>query len=306
MIDLAIIIVSWNVRQLLRTCLDSIYSSLSESARNGRELSGEIWVVDNDSTDGTPDMVRKNFTRVNLVANAENKGFAAANNQGMEITYIKQPNYILLLNPDTLVRERAIETLVSFMDQTPAAGMAGARLLYGDNSFQHSAFKFPGLAQLLIELYPAPARLYDSQVNGRYPRGWCVPGAPPFSIDHPLGASMIVRQNVLDTVGMMDTNYHMYCEEIDWAMRIKDKGWKIFCVPDAEIIHYGGQSTSQIKVESFLNLWQSRCRLYKKHYSPIKFQIASTLVRHAMMKRSKKENSPEIAQACVQVASFWQ
>ena len=275
--DLAIIIVSWNVRQLLKGCLTSINQSLIDSAREGVNLETTVWVVDNHSADGTPEMVRDCFPDVHLVANSDNRGFAAGNNQAMELALTKQPGYILLLNPDTAVRGRALERLVHFMD-TNQAGMCGARLVYGDGSFQHSGFRFPGLAQILIDLFPVPGRLRESTLNGRYPRARYAPQAPPLPIDHPLGAAMMVRREVVETVGMMDTGFYMYCEEIDWAMRIQAAGWKIYLVPAAEIVHYGGQSTSQIKAESLINLWRSRRRLYKLHYTPIKVKLAEWIV----------------------------
>lgn len=303
--DLAIIIVSWNVTKLLRECLDSVYSSLSESAAGGCELDCGIWVVDNNSSDGTTEMVKQYFPGVHLVTNRENRGFAAANNQGMELALQSRPKYLILQNPDTAVIGRSIETLVSFMDRTPKAGMAGARLVYGDGSFQHSAFRFPGLAQLGIDLYPVPARLHESRLNGRYPRTKCASGAAPFRIDHPLGALMTVRREAVEEVGMMDAEFHMYCEEIDWAMRITQAGWDIYCVPGAEFIHYGGQSTTQIRAESYLNLWKSRRRLYGKHYSPLQVRLAGILVRRAMQQRLKAAETKEIERVLQEIISLW-
>jgi len=303
--DLAIVIVSWNVRPLLRGCLISVYQSLAESAREGKELKAAVWVVDNASADGAPEMVQEQFPQVRLIANAENRGFAGGNNQAMEQALLERPRYVMLLNPDTVARGRALETLVQFLDQTPPAGMAGARLVYGDGSFQHSGFGFPGLAQIVLDLFPLPARLREMRLNGRYPRARYAADAAPFSIDHPLGATMMIRREAIEDVGLMDTDFYMYCEEIDWAMRMRAAGWEIYCVPAAEIVHYGGQSTSQIRAESFVNLWRSRRQLYCKHYSPAKGWLASWLVRLGMKFKARQTDSETLRAAYRKVESIW-
>ncbi len=303
--DLAIVIVSWNVRQLLRSCLTSVFQSLYLSSLDGRALSAGVWVVDNNSADGTPQMVQERFPQVHLVANRENRGFAGGNNQAMEQALAEGAQFLLLLNPDTAVRDRALETLVRFMEQAPAAGMAGARLVYGDGSFQHSAFRFPGLGQIVIDLFPVPARLHDTRLNGRYPRNWYAAQAPPFRVDHPLGAAMLARRQAVEAVGPMDTGFYMYCEEIDWAMRMWASGWEVYCVPEAEIVHYGGQSTSQIRTQSFKDLWHSRHRLYTKHYSATQVRLAGRLVRAGMWLRARRADSAELAAACREIAQLW-
>jgi N-acetylglucosaminyl-diphospho-decaprenol L-rhamnosyltransferase len=303
--DLAIVVVSWNVRQLLRSCLTSIYQSLYTSSLDGQALSAEVWVVDNRSADGTPEMVQGRFPQVRLIANPENRGFAGGNNQAMEQALRESARFVLLLNPDTAVRDRAMETLVRFMEQTPRAGMAGARLVYGDGSFQHSAFRFPGLAQIALDLFPLPGRLHDTRLNGRYPRAWYEADAHPFRIDHPLGAAMVVRREAVEAVGLMDTGFYMYCEEIDWAMRMWASGWEVYCVPEAEIVHYGGQSTSQIRIQSFTDLWRSRHRLYTKHYSATKVRLAGRLVRAGIALRARQTDSAELRAACREIGQLW-
>jgi GT2 family glycosyltransferase len=304
--DLSIIIVSWNVCQLLDACLHSIRQSLHLSVQAGRPLATEIWIVDNHSSDGSVEMLEKRHPSVRLIANDDNVGFAAANNQAIAgVLDSSQPRFLLLLNPDTLVRGRALEGLAGHMSDTPQAGMAGARLVYGDGSFQHSAFAFPGLTQLALDLFPFPARLYETQLNGRYPRSMYAANAPPFPVSHPLGAAMIVRREVVETVGPLDEGYFMYCEEIDWAMRIRQAGWDIYCVPAVEIVHYGGQSSGQIKATSLVNLWRSRHRLYKKHYSPMTMRLAALMVRRAMRDRSKRVESPDLLAAYHQIEKIW-
>jgi GT2 family glycosyltransferase len=277
---LAVLIVNWNVRELLRACLTSVYADL---ASGGPEA--EVWVVDNASQDDSLDMLRADFAQVRLLASPENLGFAGGNNLALRFMgEATPPRYVWLLNPDTEVRPGAVGTLVDFMDRHPRVGVAGARLFYGDGRFQHGNFGFPGLWQILFDLFPLPGRFYESRLNGRYPRSWYARGEP-FAVDHPLGAAMMVRWDAIAQAGPFDQEFHMYCEEIDWCMRIKRAGWDIYCVPQAEVVHHEGQSTRQIREHSFVNLWRSRRRLYDKHYGPLKHGLAVRLVRAGMKRQ---------------------
>jgi GT2 family glycosyltransferase len=278
--DLTIVTVNWNVRDLLRACLAAVYADLAASG-----LEGEVWVVDNASQDDSAEVVRVDFPQAHLIASPENLGFAGGNNLALrQIGATAPPRHVLLLNPDTTVRPGALQRLVHFMDEHPQVGVAGARLFYGNGRFQHGAFGFPGLWQILCDLYTMPGRLYESRLNGRYPRTWYERGEP-FAVDHPLGAAMMVRWQVTQQVGLLDEEFYMYCEEIDWCMRIKQAGWKIYCVPRAEVVHYAGQSTGQIGEDSFVNLWCSRRRLYDKHYGPLKRWLATRLVRTGLRRK---------------------
>jgi len=255
--DLSIVIVSWNVRELLTGCLTSVHRSL-----DGSGVEYEVLVVDNASSDGSPETVSARFPQARLIANNKNLGFAAANNQALPLT---KGQFVVLLNPDTVVIGDALCVLLEFMVQTPAAGMCGPRLTYEDGTFQHSAFRFPSLAQTLFDLFPLHPRLQESRLNGRYPRSLYRAGQP-FCIDHPLGACMVVPRKVVGQVGSLDEQFFMYCEEVDWAMCIKRAGWQIYCVPAAEVVHYGARSTRQFRDEMFIALWRSRFRLFDKHY----------------------------------------
>lgn len=292
MADLAIIIVNWNVRDLLAACLRSVQADLT-----GSDLTAQIWVVDNGSSDGSVEMLRRDFAGLHLIANDQNLGFAAGNNAALRaIGFADQsqadvaspatptearPAAVLLLNPDTELQPEALQTLVAFLRRTPQAGIAGAQLLFGDGSFQHSGFDFPGLWQLAIELLPGPGRLVESRLNGRYPRRLYEQGQP-FKIGHPLGAAMCVRREAIEQVGLLDEQYHMYVEEVDWSKRIQAAGWEAYCVPAAKVIHLGGQSSTQIQTSSFANLWTSRRRFYGQHYSPLKVWLARQIVNLGM------------------------
>lgn len=300
MIDVAIIIVSWNVRNYLSDCLRSVAADLRVS-----RLSGEIWVIDNASTDGTQALLADLFPQVHVIVNEENAGFGAANNQGMRAAADYQPRYFFFLNPDTLVRPGAIGRLVKCLDERPNGGMAGARLLYGDGRFQHSAFSFPGLGQLVFDLYKMPPRLYESRLNGRYPRRYFRTDRPPFAVDHPLGATMLVRADVAESTQGFDESFHMYCEEIDWSWRVREAGWEIYVVPSAEIIHFGGESTRQIPAQSTLDLWTSRAQLYRKHHGPLRRKAAGWLVRSQMMRRAHHTKDSEMRAVYERIAHIW-
>jgi hypothetical protein len=268
--DLSTVIVSWNVRDLLTACLASVYASLE-----GTGIEHEVLVVDNASTDASLEAVSARFPHAQLIANSENRGFAAANNQALRRA---RGQFVVLLNPDTLVIENALGTLLKFMDQTPAVGLCGPRLVYEDGSFQHSAFRFPSLAQALFDFFPVHARLQESWLNGRYPRSLYLV-RQPFAIDHPLGACMMVRREAVAQVGGLDEQFFMYCEEVDWAMRIKQAGWGIYCVPAAEVVHYGARSTRQFRGQMFVALWRSRFRLFAKHHGRAYNWAARCIVR---------------------------
>ncbi len=257
--DISVVTVSWNVRELLATCLESVYANLEASG-----LQYEVLVVDNASSDGSPAMLRERFPQAHLWTNTKNAGFARGCNQGMQHA---SGRYVALLNPDTAVRPGALTTLVAFMESMHTTGMVGPRLVYPDGSFQHSAFAFPSLAQAFFDFYPLHHSLLDSRLNGRYPRSDYASGHA-FRVGHPLGACMLVRRQTLEQVGLLDEGFFMYCEEIDWAMRIQRACWRVYCVPAAEVVHHGGQSTRQARDDMFVALWHSRFRLFAKHYGP--------------------------------------
>ncbi len=272
--DLSILIVSYQVREHLARCLNSIANAKTE-------IGVEVFVVDNASSDGSAELVREDFTWVCLLANRQNMGFAAANNQALRESHGR---FLLLLNPDTVIPEKqpnALDTLIAFMRMHPRAGACGPKLLYGDGTLQHSAFRFPSLAQIYLDLFPTHWRLAESRLNGRYPKRLYSAG-PPFEVDHPLGAALMVRREAAEQVGWLDEGFFIYVEEIDWCLRIKRAGWEIWCVPQAEIIHLEAQSTRQFRDQLFVELWRARFRFFRKHYSRPFNVAAAWLVRVGM------------------------
>ena len=250
--DLGIVIVNWNVRQLLAACLDSVYLDLAQS--NG-QLKAAVCVVDNGSTDGSTDMLRVQFPHT-LLLESENVGMGAGNNRGLRLLSERhQPFALLVLNP------------------------AG--------SLQHAGFRFPALGQALFDLFPPPGRLgrlADSPINGRYP-AFAYQSGTPFQVDHTLGAAFAVRAEAIAACGLFDETFQMYCEEVDWHWRLAAAGWERWIVPAAEVIHYGGRSAAQVPAESFVRLWTSRRRLYYRYHSPALNALLKPLVRLAMRQR---------------------
>jgi len=291
--ELAIIIVSYNRCDLLRACLRSVYEGLTHLAGEA-----QVWVVDNASQDGSPDMVRAEFPKTRVLALERNLGFAAGNNValrelGFETGPGPEPGQVLFLNPDTELLGGTLVHMTDVLCTMDNAGVVGAGLVYPDGRFQHSAYRFPTLWQIWFDFFPWPARLLDSPLNGRYARGLYRAGQP-FVIDHPLGAAMMARAETIQQVGLMDEGFFMYAEEIDWCMRVKRAGKEVYCVPTARILHHAGGSTRQFRDEMFVALWRSRFRLFRKHYGSFFNQAARLLVRlglWAEMRRARRSES---------------
>jgi N-acetylglucosaminyl-diphospho-decaprenol L-rhamnosyltransferase len=314
--SLAIIVVSYNVRELLRACLQATFASLARAPG----IDATVWVVDNASADCSAEMVAAEFPPVRLVASRENLGFAGGNNlvlrelgfgteergagsggaeeqrspfggaDSSRITeyalrnthHAPRPDLILLLNPDAEPSDDAIEQMTHFLLAHPEVGGVGAQLRYPDGRFQHGVFRFPGLFQLWFDLFPPrPRRLLDSRLNGRYPRTAYARGRP-FPIDFALGAALMVRGAAIAAAGLLDEGFFMYAEEVDWCWRIRRAGWPFYCVPSAVVIHHGGASTRQFRSQSFVNLWRSRRRLYDRFYGPVRRWLAGGVVRLGM------------------------
>lgn len=288
MVDLAVVIVTWNVRDVVLNALQSLFADLDA---NGPPA--EVFVVDSASSDGTPDAIRAAFPQARLITSHENLGFGKANNVALRHLGFAQsttsglPQAVYLLNPDTITHFGATRTLYNALMAHSTWGLVGAALTYEDGSFQHSAFAFPGLRQLWVEFFPTPGRLIEGAFNGRYPRALYAAGEP-FPVDFTLGATMMLRREVIQQTGMFDEQFFMYCEEIDWAWRIHKAGWGVHCVPNARVAHLAGKSTAQVRPQSIVNLWQSRLRLFSKHYPPWKVQVARWMVALGMRRKLRQ------------------
>jgi N-acetylglucosaminyl-diphospho-decaprenol L-rhamnosyltransferase len=285
--SLAVVVVSYNVRDLLRACLSATFASLARAS----ELKATVHVVDNASGDGSAEMVARDFPQTHLTASPNNLGFAGGNNlvlRQLGFGTPAAPAFALLLNPDAEPLGDAIGQMARFLQERGDVGAAGARLQYADGSFQHGAFAFPGLLQLWFDLFPPrPRRLLDTPLNGRYPRALYDAGKP-FPVDFALGAALMVRREAIASAGLLDEGYFMYAEEVDWCWRMRRTGWPCFCVPSARVIHHGGASSSQFRSQSMQNLWRSRKRLYERFYGPLKRSAAEGIVRLGMAAEKRR------------------
>lgn len=252
--DLSIGIVNWNTRAILRGCLESL-------AATAGEVNAEIVVVDNGSTDGSQEMLAAGFPSVRVIANRENQGFAAANNQAIDQT---TGRIVLFLNSDTVMRPGVLPAIIRHFDDHPEAGAVGCGLLNVDGSPQRSSWRgYVSLRFALIDalylwrLMPGSRFVQRSDVTAPE-------GAPYVQVDHLLGACLAVPRRVLRESGGFDGRFFMFLEETDLCYRIKERGYEIHFLPGPKIVHYGGQSTKQVAAMKRI-LYQSQLRFLRKH-----------------------------------------
>lgn len=266
--DLSVIVVSWNVRDLLRRCLQSILAA-GDGGAPARTV--EILVVDNASADGSAAMVQAEFPTVRLIANDRNRGFTAANNQGLAAS---QGRYLLLLNPDAELMDGALAEMVGCMEAHPEAGVLGPQLLYPDGSVQSSRRRFPTLATALVESTVVQEWWRDNRVLRRYYM-LDTPPAPgePQPVDWLVGACLLVRRAAYEQVGGLDEGFFMYSEELDWCRRIKGAGWQVLYLPTARVIHHEGKSSEQVVPARHIHFQSSKVRYFRKHHGRLTAEL---------------------------------
>ncbi len=254
--DLSIVILSWNVRELLAACLRSLPTATGDWWDRA-----EVLVVDNASTDGSAEMVRRDFPGVRLVALPRNLGFSGGNNVGIRAA---QGKYVLLLNPDTVARPGSIATLAEYMEAHETSGIVGPRLLNPDGTLQPSRRRFPTLLTALVESTPLQRWLGKLPAIRRFYM-LDQPEAVTQQVDWLSGAALLCRREALEQAGLFDPGYFMFSEEVDLCRRVKDAGWEVVYVPHAEIVHYGGQSTDQAVAARHVNFNTSKARYFRLH-----------------------------------------
>jgi GT2 family glycosyltransferase len=260
---ISIVIVSFNTRDLLRECLDT-------ARRECEGIPSEIFVVDNISRDGSADMVEQEFPDVRLIRSSVNLGFAGANNQALPLATGK---YIILLNSDAFPHEGAFRRAIAHMEEDPAVGLGGARLVGRDGSWQPSARMFPSALNDFLILSGLAAKFPQSRFFGRADRTWADQSVAA-DADWVPGAFSIIQREALDRVGYFDESFFLYYEEVDLCRRIKNAGYRIRYWPDITIIHLGGESSKTVKTlklssaGSQLTLWRMRSAFlyYRKHH----------------------------------------
>jgi N-acetylglucosaminyl-diphospho-decaprenol L-rhamnosyltransferase len=269
-VDLSIVVVSWNVRDLLRRCLRSVLQApgfhlpagpgIDTPPPPGRQL--EIVVVDNGSSDGSPDMIYSEFPGVRLIANQDNRGFTAANNQGLALS---QGQWLLLLNPDAEVVGAALSTMVEYMEGHPQVGALGPQLRYPDGSLQSSRRRFPTFATALVESTVVQEWWPDNALLRRYYMA-DTPDDAIQPVDWVVGACLLVRREVYQQVGGLDEGFFMYSEEMDWCRRIRSAGWDVVYLPPVTVIHHEGKSSEQVVPSRHIYFQSSKVRYFRKHH----------------------------------------
>ncbi len=271
---MSIIIVNWNAGHLLKDCLESIY-------RNIKKINCEIFVVDNASTDGSLEMVRKEFPQVKLVENKSNLGFAKANNQAISKS---GGMYILLLNPDTIVQKHAFQNMLEFMNTHPEAGVVGSKVLYADGSLQLSCGHFPSLqteffhSTLLEEIFSKSPFIGNFRMSN-----WDHNSVR--EVDWVSGSCLLVRKAVITDIGLLDEAIFMYAEDIDWCYRIRNAAWKIYYLPQSKIIHLESQIASTNLSNKLRNGYRGLYYFFDKYYGKKVAILFKVLVANGMMLR---------------------
>ncbi len=253
--DLSIVITSYNTSDYLAKCLSSIFASTDIE-------DFEVFVVDNDSKDDSVEMVARDFPKVHLIANDANLGFAKANNRALSET---QGRYVLLLNPDTELRPTTLAEMVSVMDARPDVGLAGLKLLRQDGEMDVACRRgFPTPFNSLTKFLRLDRIFPKSRIFGGYNLSYKDPDGD-YEVDSIVGAFMFLRREVLHEVGLLDENYFMFGEDIDWCYRIKRSDWKVLYLGSKEILHVKGASVSQNQRAMNSHFHQAMYIFHKTH-----------------------------------------
>lgn len=272
MAELAVIIVSYNTKDLLRTCLESLCREVGSS-------DAHIMVVDNGSTDGSEAIVRKQFSRVQWVENGKNLGFAAAINIGVKKS---SGEYILFLNPDVTVLEGGLSKTLKYIHQHSEVGIVGCKILSPDGSVQQSARELPTLWTLFLE----NSFLYKLLPHtGLLRNPWVTDVDREQEVDIVKGAFLVIRREALESVGGLDERFFLYSEEQDLCLRVKKAGWNVMYVPVPAIVHYEGGSSVPGKNSSKLMVYESEYKYFRKHYGTFYAKAASAIMVGGLVTR---------------------
>lgn len=272
---------NWNTREHLHACLKSLPAGVGA-------LEAETIVVDNASSDGSATMVREAFPEVILIANPENRGYAAGNNQGIERA---GGAFVCLLNPDTQVPPGALERLVAFLREQPRAGAVAPRLVHPDGRIQESVRGFPTPWALLEEVLGGAGRWIADRFPGkeRCARGpYRVPVAgltEPTPVDQPMASCLLVRRKALEQVGPMDERFPIFFNDVDFCFRLREAGWEIWYLPGVHVLHHGGAATRQVRPAMIRESHRGLHRFYAKHYRkrlPAPIYVAVVAAIHAV------------------------
>jgi GT2 family glycosyltransferase len=244
---LSVVIVNYNVMHFLEQCLNSVRKAV-------KNIESEVFVVDNNSVDGSVKMVREKFPEVNLIVNPDNRGFSKANNQAIKIA---KGEYVLLLNPDTVVEDDTFEKIIKFMDAHEDAGGLGVKMVDGKGKFlPESKRGLPTPAVAFYKIFGLSKLFPKSKIFGQYHLTY-LNNDEIHEVDVLSGAFMLIRKPLLDKIGGLDESYFMYGEDIDLSYRITKEGYKNYYFPKTRIIHYKGESTKKSSINYVLVFYQA-------------------------------------------------
>lgn len=276
LMELSVIIVSYNVRYFLEQCLVSVYKALEG-------ISSEVYVVDNNSADGSCDMVSNRFPEVRLLINYENRGFSAANNQALKLA---AGRYILLLNPDTLVGEETFRKCIDFMESHPDTGAAGVRMIDGRGRFlPESKRAIPTPITAFFKIFGLARLFPQSGLFNRYYFG-NLDNDKTALIEVISGAFMFISREAFLKTGFFDEAYFMYGEDIDYSYRLIKSGFKNYYFPEAKIVHYKGESTKREDLNVLLNFYRAMLIFVKKHFNGGRYRFYIFLIQAAIFFRA--------------------
>ena len=262
MIDISIIIVSWNVADVLTDCIDSILESpVAINKPNGDLPVVEIIVVDSASSDDTVAMIRDRYPQVRLFAEDDNVGFVRGNNIGFAVA---QGRYHFLLNPDTVLHDDAINKMVAYLDTNPEVGIVGPHTLNTDGTHQSTRRRFPSVPLAFFESTWLEKHAPNGMIDSFHVRDML--NDKTFDVDWLQGSALMARAEIYETIGGLDPLFFMYFEEVDWCKRAKDAGWRVVYLGDTFITHHGGKSSGQVYTFQQQNFQTSKLLYYRKHY----------------------------------------
>jgi GT2 family glycosyltransferase len=251
----SVIVVSWNAKAFLLDCLKSIESQSFDGSL-------EIIVVDNASSDGSPQAVRENFPAVTLICNEHNYGFARANNIGIRAS---SGEYLFLINSDVIVRENCFEKTIRFMQARPEVGLLGPKIVGANGSVQRSCMGYPSLWNSLTRALALDSLFPKSKLfGGHLLTFWAHDEVR--AVDVINGCFWLLRRRAMDEVGLLDERFLIYGEDIDWCRRFNQHGWQVVFFPDAEAIHYGGGSSANAPVRFYLEMQRANYQYFAKHH----------------------------------------
>jgi O-antigen biosynthesis protein len=274
--ELSVIIVNYNVKYFLEQCLKSVFIS-------GKNIVMEVFVVDNNSVDGSVQLVKDKFPEVVLIANHDNAGFSRANNQAISLARGK---YILLLNPDTVVEHDTFEKVIAFMNRTPDAGGLGVKMIDGKGAYlPESKRGLPTPSVAFYKIFGLAALFPRSRIFGKYHLGF-LSSDKIHAVEILSGAFMLLRKSVIDEIGQLDETFFMYGEDIDLSYRILQHGYKNYYFPETRIIHYKGESTKKSSINYVFVFYNAMIIFARKHFSRQNARLFSFLINIAIWFRA--------------------